>query len=124
LMLLIDARRPARTDAIGELITLAAQDRTLWDQALIAEGIALISRAIGSGAVGEYQIQAAIAAIHDRARRAGDTDWRRILALCGLPGANDAQSDRQPEQSRCSCHGRRRGGGLGDARRGRQTPQW
>ena len=84
LMLLIDARRPARTDAAGELITLAAQDRTLWDQALIAEGIALINRAIGSGAVGEYQIQAAIAAIHDRARRAGDTDWRQILALYGL----------------------------------------
>ena len=71
-------------DATGELITLAAQDRTLWDQALIAEGIALINRGIGSGAVGEYQIQAAIAAIHDRARRAGDTDWRQILALNGL----------------------------------------
>jgi predicted RNA polymerase sigma factor len=84
LMLLIDARRPARTDATGELITLAAQDRTLWDQALIAEGIALINRAIGSGAVGEYQIQAAIAAIHDRARGAEDTDWRQILALYGL----------------------------------------
>src|SRR6266542_6001249 len=63
LMLLIDARRPARTNAAGGLIPLAEQDRTLWDRALIAEGIALINRAIGNGAVGEYQLQAAIAAV-------------------------------------------------------------
>jgi RNA polymerase sigma factor (sigma-70 family) len=84
LMLLIDARRPARTNANGELIPLAEQDRTLWDRALIAEGIALLNRAVGAGAVGEYQLQAAIAAIHDRAPRAGDTDWPQILALYGL----------------------------------------
>ncbi len=64
LMLLIDARRPARTNAAGELITLAEQDRTQWDQALVAEGVALLNRAIGKGAVGEYQLQAAIAAVH------------------------------------------------------------
>ena len=84
LMLLIDARRPARTNADGELMPLAEQDRTLWDRALIAEGIALLNRAVGAGAVGEYQLQAAIAAIHDRAPRAGDTDWPQILALYGL----------------------------------------
>jgi RNA polymerase sigma factor (sigma-70 family) len=84
LMLLIDARRPARTNAAGELITLAEQDRTLWDQALIAEGVALVNRAVGKGAVGEYQLQAAIAALHDQAPQADDTDWRQILALYGL----------------------------------------
>jgi RNA polymerase sigma factor (sigma-70 family) len=84
LMLLIDARRPARTDAAGELIPLAEQDRTLWDRALIEEGIALLDRAVGKGAVGEYQLQAAIAAVHDQAAQAGDTDWGQILALYGL----------------------------------------
>jgi RNA polymerase sigma factor (sigma-70 family) len=84
LMLLIDARRPARTNADGELISLAEQDRTLWDRALIAEGITLLNRAVSTGAVGEYQLQAAIAAIHDQAPRAGDTDWSQILALYGL----------------------------------------
>jgi predicted RNA polymerase sigma factor len=84
LMLLIDARRPARTSADGDLISLAAQDRTLWDQALIAEGLALIDRAVAGGAVGEYQLQAAIAAVHDRAARADETDWPQILALYGM----------------------------------------
>jgi predicted RNA polymerase sigma factor len=63
---------------------MAKQDRTLWDRALIGEGVALINGTIGKGAVGEYQIQAAIAAVHDRARRAEDTDWPQILALYGL----------------------------------------
>ena len=84
LMLLIDARRPARTDAAGELVPLAEQDRTLWDRALVTEGLALLDDAIGRGAVGEYQLQAAIAALHDRAPRAEETDWRQILALYGL----------------------------------------
>ena len=84
LMLLIDARRPARTGAAGELIPLAEQDRTLWDQARIAEGVGLLNRAIGNGAVGEYQLQAAIAAVHDRAPQADDTDWLQILALYEL----------------------------------------
>jgi RNA polymerase sigma factor (sigma-70 family) len=84
LMLLIDARRPARTNATGELVPLAEQDRTLWDQALIAEGVSLLNRAVGNGAVGEYQLQAAIAAVHDRAPQADDTDWPQILALYGL----------------------------------------
>jgi RNA polymerase sigma factor (sigma-70 family) len=84
LMLLTDARRPARTDAGGELIPLAEQDRTLWDRALIAEGTALINSAVTKGAVGEYQLQAAIAALHARADRVEDTDWPQILALYGL----------------------------------------
>ena len=84
LMLLIDARRAARTDSAGELIPLAEQDRALWDRALIAQGLALVDSAVEQGAVGEYQIQAAIAALHDRAPNADDTDWPQILALYGL----------------------------------------
>jgi RNA polymerase sigma factor (sigma-70 family) len=84
LMLLIDARRPARTDAAGELVPLPQQDRTLWDQQLIAEGVALLNGAVGKGSVGEYQLQAAIAAVHDQARQADDTDWPQILVLYGL----------------------------------------
>jgi RNA polymerase sigma factor (sigma-70 family) len=84
LMLLLDARRPARTGAGGELIPLPEQDRTRWDRALVAEGTALLATAIGRGAVGEYQLQAGIAALHDRAARAEDTDWPQILALYGL----------------------------------------
>ncbi|MDQ3328307.1 MAG: RNA polymerase sigma factor [Chloroflexota bacterium] len=84
LMLLTDARRSARTDADGELVPLGEQDRTLWDRQLIAEGVALINGAVTKGAVGEYQLQAAIAALHVRAARVEDTDWPQILALYGL----------------------------------------
>jgi predicted RNA polymerase sigma factor len=84
LMLLVDARRPARASAEGELIPLAEQDRTLWDQACIDEGLALLNGAVGKGAVGEYRLQAAIAALHDQAHTADDTGWRQILALYGL----------------------------------------
>ena len=84
LMLLTDARRQARTGPEGELIPLAEQDRALWDRRAIAEGVALISDALPRGAVGPYQLQAAIAALHDEAARAADTDWPQILALYGL----------------------------------------
>jgi RNA polymerase sigma factor (sigma-70 family) len=84
LMLLTDARRMARTSSDGELIPLAGQDRTLWDQRAIAEGVALITRTLSRGSVGSYQLQAAIAAVHDEAARAEDTDWPQILALYGL----------------------------------------
>jgi RNA polymerase sigma factor (sigma-70 family) len=84
LMLLLDAGRPARTNEAGDLVPLAEQDRTLWNRTLIVEGVELLDGAIGKGTVGEYQIQAAIAAIHDRAPRAEDTDWPQILALYGL----------------------------------------
>jgi predicted RNA polymerase sigma factor len=81
LMLLTDARRVARTGRNGDLIPLDEQDRTLWDREAIGEGIALASDALAMGAVGEYQLQAAIAAVHDEAPCAEDTDWPQILAL-------------------------------------------
>jgi RNA polymerase sigma factor (sigma-70 family) len=84
LMLLTDARRPARVDADGELIPLAEQDRTKWDRESIREGIALISDALPRGSVGPYQLQAAIAAVHDEAVRPHETDWPQILALYTL----------------------------------------
>jgi RNA polymerase sigma factor (sigma-70 family) len=84
LMLLNEARRPARTGQDGGLVPLAEQDRSQWDQALIAEGVALVSAALPKGKVGEYQLWAAIAAVHDEAARTEDTDWPQILALYGL----------------------------------------
>ncbi|MBO0745664.1 MAG: RNA polymerase sigma factor [Candidatus Dormibacteraeota bacterium] len=81
LMLLTDARRSARTGRDGQLVPLAEQDRTRWDRRLIAEGTALLDRTMSSGRPGEYRVQAAIAALHDRARRPEDTDWPQILAL-------------------------------------------
>jgi len=84
LMLLTDARREARTGADGELIPLAEQDRSQWDRRAIDEGIALISATLSQGVVGAYQLQAAIAALHDEATRAEDTDWPQILALYSL----------------------------------------
>jgi RNA polymerase sigma factor (sigma-70 family) len=84
LMLLNEARRPARTGPDGQLVPLAEQDRSRWDRALIAEGVALVSAALPKGAVGEYQLQAAIAAVHDEAETADETDWPQILALYGL----------------------------------------
>jgi RNA polymerase sigma factor (sigma-70 family) len=84
LMILTDARRLARTGRTGELIPLAEQDRSRWDRAAIGEGVALISATLSRGSVGSYQLQAAIAAVHDEAPRAEDTDWPQILALYGL----------------------------------------
>jgi RNA polymerase sigma factor (sigma-70 family) len=84
LMLLTDARRAARVDAEGRPVTLEEQDRTRWDRSAIAEGTAILDAGIGHGRVGEYQLLASIAAIHDRAPRAEDTDWAQIAALYGL----------------------------------------
>ncbi|MFE0649138.1 RNA polymerase sigma factor [Streptomyces sp. NPDC059534] len=84
LMLLTDARRPARTGAHGELVPLAEQDRGSWDARLVAEGVELISRTLPRGRVGPYQLQAAIAAVHDEAESAEATDWPQILALYEL----------------------------------------
>ncbi|MCX4982830.1 RNA polymerase sigma factor [Streptomyces sp. NBC_00572] len=84
LMLLTDARRPARTGPHGELVPLAEQDRGRWDGRLVAEGVALISRTLPRGQVGPYQLQAAIAAVHDEAETAQATDWPQILALYEL----------------------------------------
>ncbi|HEU4564895.1 MAG TPA: sigma-70 family RNA polymerase sigma factor, partial [Gemmatimonadaceae bacterium] len=84
LMLLTHARRAARTGAGGELIPLDEQDRSLWDRRLITEGSALLTDALPRGPVGLYQLQAAIAALHDEAARVEDTDWPQILALYGV----------------------------------------
>jgi RNA polymerase sigma factor (sigma-70 family) len=84
LMLLTDARRPARTRPDGTLVSLAEQDRSLWDSQAIDEGTALITRTLAEGPVGPYQLQAAIAAVHAEAARAEDTDWLQILRLHDL----------------------------------------
>jgi RNA polymerase sigma factor (sigma-70 family) len=84
LMLLTEARRPARVDAVGELVSLADQDRGRWDRDLIAEGAALVTSALAEGPVGAYQLQAAIAAVHCEAPSAEETDWAEVLALYGL----------------------------------------
>ena len=84
LLLLTDARRPARSRPDGSLVPLAEQDRSRWDAAAIAEGVALISSALARAPIGPYQLQAAIAAVHDEAARADDTDWRQILVLYEL----------------------------------------
>ena len=81
LMLLTDARRPARTGPDGSLVPLEDQDRSLWDTAAIQEGLALLADTLGRCPVGPYQLQAAIAAVHDEAATADATDWPQILAL-------------------------------------------
>jgi RNA polymerase sigma factor (sigma-70 family) len=84
LMLLTEARRPARVDATGALVPLAEQDRTRWNRAFVDEGVALITKALATAPVGPYQLQAAIAAVHDEAATAGETDWAEILTLYDL----------------------------------------
>ncbi len=84
LMLLTDARRAARTGPAEELIPLDKQDRSLWDRAEISEGIELLTAALSKGSVGLYQLQAAIAAVHDEAERVEETDWPQIMALYEL----------------------------------------
>jgi RNA polymerase sigma-70 factor (ECF subfamily) len=84
LMLLQESRRAARSDAQGELVTLEAQDRSLWDRAAIAEGAALVERAVRTRRVGPYTLQAAIAAVHAQARDAAATDWAEIVSLYDL----------------------------------------
>jgi RNA polymerase sigma-70 factor, ECF subfamily len=81
LMLLIEARRPARTTADGGLVLLADQDRALWDRAVIAEGQAIVRRCLRRDQPGPYQVQAAINAVHSDAASAADTEWRQVLAL-------------------------------------------
>jgi len=81
LMLLTDARRAARSDPDGSIVPLAEQRRELWNRAQIQEGVALLDRVLGTVATGPYQLQAAIAAVHDEAASADETDWPQILAL-------------------------------------------
>ena len=87
LMLLTDARRAARTDATGALVPLAEQDRSRWDAAMIAEGTALLAATLAAAPLGPYQLQAAIAAVHDEAPIAEETDWPQILGLYELLAA-------------------------------------
>ncbi|MGP3965486.1 RNA polymerase sigma factor [Nonomuraea sp. 3N208] len=90
LMLLTEARRPARTGPGGRLIPLAEQDRSLWDRRLVDEGVELVTKALSTTPLGPYQLQAAIAAVHDEAPTAEETDWPQILALYGvLSGLDD-----------------------------------
>jgi RNA polymerase sigma factor (sigma-70 family) len=84
LMLLTDARRAARSGPDGEIVPLDEQDRSLWSKEAIAEGVQLVTDAMTRGAVGSYLLQAAIAAVHDEAPRAEDTDWPQIVALYGV----------------------------------------
>lgn len=84
LMLLTDARRPARTNADGELIPLAKQDRSLWNRGQIQEATSLLSMTLPKRVIGPYQLQAAIAAVHDEAATAEETDWPQILELYTL----------------------------------------
>jgi predicted RNA polymerase sigma factor len=84
LMLLTDARRPARTRPGGALVALADQDRSRWNRSYIEEGTALITDALAHATLGPYQLQAAIAAVHDEAPSAAETDWKQILALYEL----------------------------------------
>ncbi len=84
LMLLTESRRPARTTADGALVPLAEQDRSRWDRAAIAEGVALVTDSLTRGRLGEYQLQAAIAAVHAEAPDTGSTDWPQILLLYGI----------------------------------------
>ena len=81
MMLLTDARRPSRTDSDGALVPLSLQDRSRWNRDLITEGVALVTGAIREGHLGEYQLQAAVAAVHDLAHRHEDTDWSKIESL-------------------------------------------
>jgi RNA polymerase sigma factor (sigma-70 family) len=87
LMLLTEARRPARTGPDGGLIPLAEQDRTMWDAGIIEEGVSLVTSALASAPIGPYQLQAAIAAVHGEATSPEDTDWRQILGLYDLLAA-------------------------------------
>ena len=81
LLLLLEARAPARVSAQGSPVPLADQDRSLWDRTMVAQGVALLDTTFGSGPVSEYQVQAAIAAVHSQARTAAETDWAHIVAL-------------------------------------------
>jgi RNA polymerase sigma-70 factor (ECF subfamily) len=85
-MLLHESRREARTSVEGEIVLLDEQDRSLWDREKIAEGQALVERALATGTVGQYTLQAAISAVHADAATGAETDWRQIVALYDMLG--------------------------------------
>jgi RNA polymerase sigma factor (sigma-70 family) len=119
LMLLTDARRAARTGPSGELIPLDEQDRARWDRGMIDEGRALLAEAMPRSVAGPYLIQAAIAAVHDEAERAGDTDWPQIVALYealrALPGKDNPMAALSLAIARSMVEGPRAGLALVDA---------
>ena len=126
LMLLQHARLPARTDANGRFVPLDEQDRSLWDTAQIAEGVAILQGALGEQRHGRYQIQAAIAALHADASTSQETDWSQILewyddliALSDDPDRDDPAGGAQPGDRRRARHGCR--GGAGRDRAGGAT---
>ncbi len=86
LMLLTEARRPARTGPHGELVPLSEQDRRRWDRVMIRQGLDILTPALRQGRLGEYQVQAAVAALHDQAPDHAGTDWEQVLALYTLLG--------------------------------------
>ena len=117
LMLLHDARRPARVNAHGDLVPLDEQDRSLWDQAQIAEGSVILERALRRRRAGPFQIQAAIAACHASAPAAAQTDWPQIVGAVRAAGARRAERHRGPEPRGRGRHGRRPGGSAAAGRR-------
>ena len=122
LMLLTDARRPARMSGDGALIPLAKQDRSRWDEDKIREGVALVETVLARPPVGAYQLQAAIAAVHDEARTAEETDWPQIVALYELLGPDGPEPGGAPEPRRRSGDGRGARGRTRAARAARRRP--
>ena len=121
LMLLTDARRPARTRPDGGLVPLADQDRGLWDAASIAEGVALITDTLSQRPLGPYQLQAAIAAVHGEAARAEDTDWRQIRRPLRAARDGFPEPDGHAQPRGRAGHGARTRGRPRSARQ-RSTP--
>ncbi len=123
LMLLTDARRAARTGPAGELVPLDEQDRAAWDREAIAEGVALLTATLPRGAVGAYQLQAAIAAVHDEAENTASTDWTEILGLYGLlQRISDKAIITLNHRDRDRDGSRPRGGARAPPRRARRGP--
>ena len=116
LMLLQHARAPARFDADGAIVLLEDQDRGLWNRAMIAEGLALIDKAMRHRRPGPYQVQAAIAALHARAARPEDTDWARDRSALRDAGAAAALARGHAQPGGRRRQGARPGGGAGDDR--------
>ena len=117
LMLLQESRRAARTTPAGDLVLLDEQDRSLWNRELIAEGVALVERALGSGRVGPYTLQAAIAAVHAEAPTAAATDWAADRRTLRRAAAARAVAGGRAEPRRGGGDARRPGGGAGAGRR-------
>ena len=111
LMLLHESRRAARTSPTGELVLLDEQDRSLWNREQIAEGTALVERALSSRRFGPYTLQAAIAAVHAEAPTAAATDWAQIVGPVRRAAARRSVAGRRAEPRGGGCHARRPGGG-------------